>query len=51
MAAKSRGRNGMQQLQDLVARFQLHNRAENKSPKTIEWYEDSIGRFCRFVEK
>ena len=38
-------------LNDLARRFQLHNRAENKSDKTIKWYDDSIGKFCRFVEE
>jgi hypothetical protein len=51
MGAKGNGRKGMQDLKELGERFNLHNRAENKSSKTIEWYEDSIGHFCRFVEE
>ena len=38
-------------LKDLARRFQLHNRAENKSEKTIKWYDDSIERFSRFVRE
>ena len=37
-------------LMELARRFQLHNRAENKSDKTIKWYNDSIERFCKFVD-
>ena len=51
MGAKGKGRKGMQDLKELGERFNLHNRAENKSSKTIGWYEDSIGHFCRFVEE
>jgi len=29
-------------LRGLARRFQLHNRTENKSDKTIKWYNDSI---------
>jgi site-specific recombinase XerD len=38
-------------LKSLARQFQIHNRAENKSEKTIVWYEASIERFCRFVEE
>lgn len=51
-STKTRVRRPMNQdLKELSRRFQLHNRAENKSDKTIKWYDDSIQRFCGFVEE
>jgi site-specific recombinase XerD len=38
-------------LKTLARQFQIHNRAENKSDRTIAWYEASIQRFCRFIEE
>ena len=38
-------------LRQLARQFQIHNRAENKSDKTIAWYDASIQRFLRFVEE
>jgi len=40
-----------QELKQLVRQFQIHNRAENKSDRTISWYDSSIQRFCRFIEE
>ncbi|MFQ6027359.1 MAG: phage integrase SAM-like domain-containing protein [Dehalococcoidia bacterium] len=40
-----------QELKPLVRQFQIHNRAENKSERTISWYESSIQCFCRFIEE
>ena len=40
-----------QDIRPLVRAFQIHNQAENKSEKTIAWYDASIARFCRFVEE
>jgi integrase/recombinase XerD len=50
-ATKTKMRRPMSKdLKSLARQFQIHNRAENKSEKTIAWYEASIQRFCRFVE-
>jgi len=37
-------------LVELAERYRIHNRAENKSPKTLEWHETAVKRFCQFVE-
>jgi len=37
-------------LVELAERHRIHNRAENKSPKTLEWHETAVKRFCQFVE-
>lgn len=37
-------------LEQLVNHFQLANRAEGKSPKTLSWYQQNLDLFLRFLE-
>src|SRR3990172_5404904 len=34
-----------------VRHFELHNRTENKSPKTVSWHNQALGLFIRFLEE
>lgn len=36
-------------LGDLIRYFEFHNQTEGKSPKTISWYNQSLGLFERYV--
>jgi site-specific recombinase XerD len=36
-------------LADLASFFEFHNRTEGKSPNTIKWYNEVLGRFERFL--
>jgi hypothetical protein len=48
-----KGRRGMDEftLIELTGRFQLYNRAANKSLKTLEWYTTGISRFQRYLQE
>jgi transposase InsO family protein len=37
------------ELTELASEFELYNRTEGKSPKTIEWYNLSLKQFQRFL--
>ena len=37
------------ELSALIKYFELYNRTEGKSPKTIRWYEFSLKQFQRFL--
>src|SRR4030043_142768 len=50
MAQSRRRALGDKILKELAVRYRIHNRAENKSPKTLEWHDNAIKRFCQFVE-
>jgi len=34
----------------LIQHFQIHNQSEGKSPRTVEWYDQVLGRFLRWLE-
>ncbi len=38
-------------LEQLVDHFQLANRAEGKSPKTLSWYQQNLDLFLRFLRE
>jgi len=38
------------QLQKLILHFAQSNKAEGKSPKTIQWYSEMLSDFTRFLE-
>lgn len=48
-----KGRRGMEEftLTELTERFQLFNRAANKSIKTLEWYTTGISRFQWYLRE
>ena len=35
---------GQTDLQDLMGHFEVHNRTEGKSPRTVEWYNLALGK-------
>ena len=37
-------------IKELIRRFELSNRAENKSPKTIQWYTEMLETLARYLE-
>jgi len=37
-------------LSDLINYYELCNRAEGKSPKTITWYSQNLARFCSYLK-
>jgi site-specific recombinase XerD len=37
-------------LPELISYFELCNRAEGKSPKTITWYSENLARFSRYLQ-
>lgn len=48
------GKNGRRKMQDwtlteLWERFQIFNRAANKSPKTLEWCDTGISRYRQYL--
>ena len=48
----TRGRNvnkGKLELSELVKRFDLHNRSDGKSEKTLRWYNQSLGLFQNWL--
>lgn len=45
-----RGLDGLT-LRDLIGYWEFHNRTEGKSPHTIDWYNDSLGAFERFLQR
>ncbi len=38
-------------LETLLERYQVYNRAVNKSPRTVEWYYKNVGMFMRWMEQ
>ena len=48
----TRGRNvnkGKLELSELVEQFELHNRSDGKSEKTVRWYNQSLGLFQNWL--
>jgi len=43
--------NSFLDLQNLIQGFKLSCQAENKSPKTIEWYTCFLDRFHQFLKR
>ena len=37
-------------LSTLIQHFHIHNQSEGKSPRTVEWYDQVLGRFLRWLE-
>jgi len=35
----------------LIHHFEVHNRTEGKSPRTVEWYNQVLGMFYRWLTK
>ena len=40
---------GQTDLQDLMEHFEIHNRTEGKSPRTVEWYNLALGKFRNWL--
>lgn len=38
-------------LDRLIAHYEVHNRTEGKSPKTVAWHNESLGLFLRFLRR
>ena len=43
--------NSILDLQNMIQGFKLSCQTENKSPKTIEWYDCFLARFYRFLKR
>ena len=41
---------GEMELNQLIQHFEIFNRSEGKSPKTIKWYSDVLNLFLRWLE-
>ena len=37
-------------LPELMEHFEIHNRTEGKSPRTVEWYNLVLGQLCHWLE-
>lgn len=37
-------------LEQLIRHYEVYNRSEGKSPRTVSWYTDSLGAFVRFLQ-
>ena len=35
---------------ELITRYELSNRAEGKSPKTVKWYDDMLKAFSHLIK-
>ena len=40
---------GQTDLQDLMGHFEVHNRTEGKSPRTVEWYNLALGKLRNWL--
>lgn len=38
------------ELDELVERFQIHNRSDGKSPQTVDWYNQALERFQEWLK-
>lgn len=47
--APSNGINEVTPLENLVAHFEIHNRAESKSAKTVQWYTENLRLLHRYL--
>lgn len=50
MGKNMRRRMDQLKLTELLDRFQVYNRAANKSAKTLEWYATSISRYHQYLQ-
>lgn len=41
---------GKPDIPELIKRFELSNRAEGKSPRTVTWYSEMLQTFCRYLQ-
>ena len=42
---------GRLELKDLMEEFELHNRSDGKKPKTVRWYNQSLGIFLNWLRE
>ena len=38
-------------LSTLILQFEVHNRSEGKSPETVDWYNEALGLFYRWLQE
>ncbi len=48
---KIKGNTIIMTLDEAIARYELSNRADGKSQKTISWYNDILMSFSRYQKK
>jgi hypothetical protein len=39
------------ELSVLIQHFEVHNRTEGKSPRTVQWYNDVLGMFLDWLQE
>jgi len=47
MSIKKANQEKVHKLSELIAYYEIYNKAEGKSPKTFNWYSDNLKRFPR----